>query len=58
MLSELDVLKMVGERLSNNRFQFMLTGSLALAYYATPRMTRDLDVVVDWREADVQSHAS
>lgn len=53
MLSELDVLKMVGERLSNNRFQFMLTGSLALAYYATPRMTRDLDVVVDLREADV-----
>lgn len=47
MLSELDVLKLVSERLSNNRFQFMLTGSFALAYYATPRMTRDLDVVVD-----------
>jgi hypothetical protein len=33
MLSELDVLKLVSERLSNNRFQFMLTGSFALAYY-------------------------
>ncbi len=53
MLSELDVLKLVSERLSNNRFQFMLTGSFALAYYATPRMTRDLDIVVDLRETDV-----
>ncbi len=25
---------------------FMLTGSFAMAYYATPRMTRDLDIVV------------
>src|SRR5271154_6278795 len=54
MLSELDVLKLVSERLSNNRFQFMLTGSFALAYYATPRMTRDLDIVVDLREKDVE----
>lgn len=54
MLSELDVLKLVSERLSNNRFQFMLTGSFALAYYATPRMTRDLDIVVDLRETDVE----
>jgi len=32
----------------------MLTGSFALAYYATPRMTRDLDIVVDLREKDVE----
>jgi hypothetical protein len=30
MLSELDVLKLISERLSNNRFSFMLPGSFAL----------------------------
>ena len=57
MLTELDVLKVVSERLSAGRFQFMLTGSFALAYYATPRMTRDLDIVVDLRENDVERFA-
>ena len=32
----------------------MLTGSFALAYYATPRMTRDLDLVVAIQEPDVR----
>ena len=31
----------------------MLTGSFALAYYATPRMTRDLDIVVLLAARDV-----
>jgi len=31
----------------------MLTGSFALAYYATPRMTRDLDIVVALKNRDV-----
>jgi hypothetical protein len=54
MFNELDVLRLVSERLSAGHFQYMLTGSFALAYYATPRMTRDLDIVVQLREADVE----
>jgi hypothetical protein len=54
MLNELDVLRLVSERLSAGNFQYMLTGSFALAYYATPRMTRDLDMVVQLRELDVE----
>ncbi len=46
MTSELDVLRLVSERLSSTAVPFMLTGSFALAYYATPRMTRDLDLVI------------
>ena len=46
MTSELDVLGLVSDRLSAAGMSFMLTGSFALAYYATPRMTRDLDIVV------------
>jgi hypothetical protein len=53
MTSELDVLRLVGDRLAAQGLAFMLTGSFALAYYATPRMTRDLDLVVAIQEPDV-----
>jgi hypothetical protein len=46
MTTELDVLKRVSEGLSAESLPFMLTGSFAMAYYAMPRMTRDLDFVV------------
>ena len=54
MTTELDVLKIVSERLTARGLPFMLTGSFALAYYATPRMTRDLDLVVALQQQDVE----
>ena len=53
MTTELDVLGMVSDRLSARGLPFMLTGSFALAYYAMPRMTRDLDIVVALDESEV-----
>lgn len=44
--SELDVLRDVASRLEQAGFDYMLSGSLAMSFYATPRMTRDIDVVV------------
>lgn len=44
--SELDVLRDVSQRLDAAGIAFMLTGSLAMSYYAQPRMTRDIDLVV------------
>jgi hypothetical protein len=55
MTTELEVLGLVSDRLSAHGLPFMLTGSFALAYYATPRMTRDLDIVVALKESDVDS---
>jgi hypothetical protein len=46
MESEIDVLAVVGDRLTARKIPFMLTGSFAMAHYAVPRMTRDLDIVV------------
>lgn len=46
MLNELDVLKDVSERLERAGIAYMLTGSVAMNYYAQPRMTRDIDLVV------------
>ena len=45
-LNELEVLKAVVSRLEGAGFEYMLTGSLAMNYYAQPRMTRDIDLVV------------
>lgn len=53
MLEELEVLRLVSERLDAARLPFMLTGSFAMAYYGKPRMTRDLDIVVSLCEDDV-----
>src|SRR5688572_17908739 len=53
MLEELEVLKIVSERLEAAQLPFMLTGSFAMAYYGKPRMTRDLDLVVALVEDDV-----
>lgn len=44
--TELDVLRDVSERLTAGGVSFMLTGSMAMNYYARPRMTRDIDLVV------------
>jgi N-acyl-D-aspartate/D-glutamate deacylase len=43
MLSELEVLEDVCARLEKARIEYMLTGSMAMTYYAQPRMTRDID---------------
>ncbi|MBK6728332.1 MAG: hypothetical protein IPG63_13920 [Xanthomonadales bacterium] len=44
MLNEFDVLRIVDERLRQAGIDYMLTGSFAMAFYTTPRMTRDLDL--------------
>ena len=47
MDEQLEFMRLVAERLDAEGIQYMLTGSMALAVYATPRMTRDIDVVID-----------
>ena len=50
---ELYVLHTVVSRLDSTGIPYMLSGSIALAAYATPRMTRDLDLVVQLEDSDV-----
>lgn len=49
-MNELEVLHDVASRLEAAGIPYMLTGSMALNYYAEPRMTRDIDFVIDVRE--------
>ena len=44
--TELDVLRDVSGRFTSAGVAFMLTGSMAMNYYAQPRMTRDIDIVI------------
>ncbi|MBA3963644.1 MAG: hypothetical protein H0X40_17340 [Chthoniobacterales bacterium] len=46
MLNELDIVRDVSQRLDRAGIAYMLTGSMAMNYYAQPRMTRDIDLVV------------
>jgi hypothetical protein len=50
---ELEVLRVVTARLDAAGIVYMLTGSLAANYYAVPRMTRDIDFVVQLSPADL-----
>ena len=47
MLDDLEILKLVCNRLEDAQIPYMLTGSFAGNFYAVPRMTRDIDIVLE-----------
>ena len=53
MSDELDVLKSVAAQLAGAGIPYMVTGSIAANFYAVPRMTRDIDLVIELSERDV-----
>jgi hypothetical protein len=50
--NEIDIVRDVSQRLDSAALRYMLTGSMAMNYYAQPRMTRDIGVVVELRPDD------
>ena len=52
MLNELNILKSVVQKLNKNNIPYMITGSIAMSYYSIPRMTRDIDIVVEIDNVD------
>jgi hypothetical protein len=54
MQNEIDILRDVSEKLRSAGIDFMLTGSVAMSYYAQPRMTRDIDIVVPLERAHAE----
>ena len=47
MDEQLGFLKLIVSRLETVNIPYMLTGSMAMAVYTLPRMTRDLDLVIE-----------
>ncbi|MFH1717738.1 MAG: DUF6036 family nucleotidyltransferase [Planctomycetota bacterium] len=53
MSEELEVLKIVTGRLNEADIPYMISGSVAANYYTIPRMTRDIDLVIELRQDDI-----
>ena len=53
MNEELELLKDVALRLEKAGIEYMMTGSMAMAIYSTPRMTRDIDIIIRVSSGDV-----
>lgn len=54
MTEELESLKRVIERLNKGRFEYYLTGSMAMSFYLVARMTRDSDIIIQLNENDAK----
>jgi len=54
MDEQLEFVKDIARRLDGAGIPYMLTGSMAMAVYTVPRMTRDIDVVVEIAQGDVE----
>ena len=52
-MNEIDIVRDISQRFEQARIAYMLTGSMAMNYYAQPRMTRDIDVVIAISPDDV-----
>lgn len=53
-MNEIDIVRDISCRFEEARIPYMLTGSMAMNYYAQPRMTRDIDVVIGIVPEDVE----
>jgi hypothetical protein len=53
--TELDILSDLSKRLDSAGIGYMVTDSVAMNYSTQPRMTRDIDVVMDLRESDAET---
>ena len=58
MSEELEVLKIVTRRLNEAEIPYMISGSIAGNYYTIPRMTRDIDIVIELKENAVDKFAA
>ena len=55
MNEELEVLSLVTHALDDTGIAYMITGSIAMNYHATPRMTRNIDIVIELNSGDLDS---
>ena len=54
----LDLLRRVCNKLEENSIEYMLSGSIALNLYSVPRMTRDIDIVINLNPQDIEKFVS
>ena len=55
MNEQLQILKLVAERLDHAGIAYMISGSIAASFYAEPRFTRDIDLVAELQGEHVET---
>jgi hypothetical protein len=50
-----EILKIVCAELENRDIEYMLSGSLAMNIYTIPRLTRDIDIVINLKISDIDN---
>ena len=55
MKNEIDIIRDISSKFEGLEIPYMLTGSIVMNYYATPRMTRDIDVVVEIGRENIEA---
>ncbi|WP_051285269.1 DUF6036 family nucleotidyltransferase [Aequorivita capsosiphonis] len=50
-----DLLEKICTKLDSQNIEYMISGSLALLAYTIPRMTRDIDIVINIQNKDVEN---
>ena len=53
-MQELELFKLFTNRLNELSVRYMLTGAVASIIYGEPRMTHDMDVVIEMEQEDVE----
>jgi hypothetical protein len=54
-MNEIDIIRDISSKFEQAGIPYMLTGSMAMNYYAQPRMTRDIDIVAALSVNDVDA---
>ncbi len=53
-----ELLSFITSRLEKEDIEYMLSGSVAMSTYTIPRMTRDIDIVIELKEEEIDKFAS
>jgi len=53
-LTDIDVLKDVVHRLNSENIKYMLSGSVSMSFYTIPRMTRNIDIIIQLATSDTK----
>jgi hypothetical protein len=54
----LELFKKVCNQLDEHQIKYMVSGSIALNIYTIPRMTRDIDIVIELSENKIDEFTS
>ena len=53
-MQDLNLFKIYTDILNQNKFRYFITGSVAAITYGDPRLTHDIDLVINLNESEIE----